>query len=68
MQPKWEEGQSGVRRAPSVFPLFIQHMPVKHTVSYGIKQGYAEIGWHPIEMIDLRWFKEAVIMGCIYFM
>jgi hypothetical protein len=27
----------------------------------GMEQGYDEIGWYPIEMIDLRHFKDVVI-------
>lgn len=27
----------------------------------GVEQGYGERGWRAVEMIDLRWFKEAVV-------
>ena len=65
----WREGlilsqlccQSGKRgsrvtRSPSAFPVVLQHIPAN-----GVEQGYAEIGWHPTEMIDRRHFKEGII-------
>lgn len=45
-----------VRRPPSAFPAVIQHMPPND-----VEQGYDEIQWCPIEMIKLRWFKEAMV-------
>jgi hypothetical protein len=55
--PEWEEGLTGVTRLSSAYPIVIQHMPAN-----GVEQGYKEeIDWCPTEMIDLRWFKEAMI-------
>ena len=54
--PKLEEGQPGVMRSPSAFPVVIQQMSAD-----SVEQGYDEIRWYPIEFIDLRHFKEAMI-------
>ena len=51
MLPETEEGQTGGMKSPSTFPVNVQHMPAN-----GVEQGYDKIGWHPIEMIELRDF------------
>lgn len=43
------------------FPVVIQHMPAN-----SVDKGYAEIRWHPIEMIHLRRFKEAMVSYRMY--
>lgn len=46
--------------APSTFPVFVYHIPDNnggHT--------YNELTWHPIEMLDLMHFKEAIV--CLAF-
>jgi hypothetical protein len=49
-------GQPGVTKSLSSFPVIMQHMPANR-----VKQSYVKIGWHPVELINLRHFKEAMV-------
>jgi hypothetical protein len=48
----FENRQSWVTKSPTEFPVFIQYMPANGENP----QGYDEIGWYPIEMMDFRHF------------
>lgn len=50
-----EEGPV-LTKSPWVFPVIVQHMPAN-----GADHDFDEIAWHPIEMIGLRRFKEAIV-------
>lgn len=50
-----EEG-AVLTKSPWVFPVIVQHMPANDT-----DHDFDEIAWHPIEMIGLRRFKEAIV-------
>jgi hypothetical protein len=42
--------------SPLAFSVGLQHM-----LTNSVEQGNDEIGWHPIETIDLRCFKDVMI-------
>lgn len=60
--PEVEEGQPGVMRSPSAFPVVMQQM-----LANSVEQGYDEIRGCPIELIDTRHFKEAMISYEMHF-
>lgn len=49
--------QEVLHGAPSAFPVFVQYMPA----NYG-GQDYNELTWHMVKMVDLKHFKEAIIL------
>jgi hypothetical protein len=55
----FEDSQSWVTKTPRAFPVVIKHMPANGDNL----QGYIKkkIGWHPVEMTDLRYFKEEMM-------
>ena len=58
--PEWKERWTRVMRlTPSTLPVIIKHMPANGDNL----QGYInkKIGWHPVEMTDLRYFKEEMM-------
>lgn len=54
--PDLEEGQPRIARSPSAFPVVMQHI-----LGNGLEQASDTDRMHPIEMIDIRQFKEAII-------
>ena len=54
--PELEKRHPGVSRSPSAFTVVIHHMPAN-----SVEQSYDEVGSHPIKMINIRHFKEAII-------
>lgn len=53
--PELEKRHPGVSRSPSAFTVVIHHMPAN-----SVEQSYDEVGSHPIKMINIRHFKEAL--------
>jgi hypothetical protein len=55
---------TGITKSPSVSPV-INCTPSACLLMVP-DQGYDKIGWHPIEIIDLRHFKETMVSYWIY--
>lgn len=51
----------GVIQISSVFLVFLQHMPVNDSIP-----SYSDLTWHPIEMLELNHFTEAIIMYSLH--
>lgn len=49
------EELSGFTKSPAVFPIIMQLMPANDG-----GHEYDEITWHPIEILDSKWFKESI--------
>lgn len=51
----------GLTQASSFFPVFVHHMPANDGAP-----AYNELSWHPVEIVDLKHFKETVLLYGLY--
>jgi len=62
MHDETEEGLSKVVRKPTlVYPITIQNLSDDRC-----PQCYEEITWNPIDILDLRRFKEAIVSSGVH--
>lgn len=58
MHDETKEGLKVIRKPTLVYPVTIQEWPSDD----GHPWGYAEVRWNPVERLDLRRFKESIIL------